>query len=85
MEAQLLNLLSQRFHWASQELLALFRVLPMDASGSMVFFYHPIITTGSSAFETFVLTEDMYEFIDGQLKLKGEEFFSWFEEELKKK
>lgn len=83
---------AERFHrllvnWPVQELLALFRVLVMDLAthSGTVFFYHPVTPFDSSAFEGFQLTEDMYEFIEGRLNLKEGEFFSWFEEEFKKR
>ncbi|MCM8794091.1 MAG: hypothetical protein NC898_06535, partial [Candidatus Omnitrophica bacterium] len=73
--------------WPTPETLALFRVLFMDLAthSGMVFFYHPLTPTESGAFESLALSEDMYEFIEGVLRLRGEEFFSWFEEEFKKK
>ena len=82
--AQLLSLLGPHFDWPAQEILNLFRIYPMDASGAVsVYFYHPIVSADSSAFEGFQLSEEMYEFIEGQLKLKEGDFFSWLEEELK--
>ena len=85
LNADLLNAgLNNRYRWPIQEILNLFRIYPMDASGAgSVYFYHPIVSADSSAFEGFQLSEEMYEFIEGQLKLKEGDFFSWLEEELK--
>ncbi|MCM8766297.1 MAG: hypothetical protein NC920_05640, partial [Candidatus Omnitrophica bacterium] len=77
------------FLWPSQEVLALFRILYSDittgAGTGAIFFYHPVTPTDSGAFDQLALSENMYEFIEGVLRLRGEEFFSWFEEEFKKK
>jgi hypothetical protein len=83
---------AERFHhllanWPIPEVLARFRVLVTDLANhnGVVYFYHPLTPTNTDAFEGFELTPDMYEFIEGKLKLREGEFFSWFEEEFKKK
>ncbi|MDD5613931.1 MAG: hypothetical protein PHQ54_02525, partial [Candidatus Omnitrophica bacterium] len=72
------------FDWPVQELLGFFRVYPGSSGAVSVYFYHPLISADFSAFEGFQLPEDMYEFIEGRLRLKEGDFFSWLEEELKK-
>ena len=83
--AQLLVLLGTRFDWPAQSMLGFFRVYPMDISGAAsVYYYHPLVSSDYSAFEGFQLTEDMYEFIEGQLEIKEGEFSSWLEAEFNK-
>jgi len=79
--------LNERWRWPVPEVIDIYKAYPMDllVRPVPVYFYHPLTTTDAAAFEDFQLTEDMYDFIAGKLQLKQLEFFSWFEEELKRK
>jgi hypothetical protein len=70
-----------------QEILAISRMSTVNLpfNNNTIYGYHPVTPFDVSAFEGYTMSEDMYEFIEGQLQLKEGNFFSWFEEEMKKK
>ncbi len=55
------------------------QVNSFDMMGS-VYFHHPVTETDTSAFDDFQVTEDMYEFIEGTVRLREEGRLLWLEE-----
>ncbi len=82
--------LTERWRWPVQEIIGTdsgTRVYAMDPQVRPipVYFYRPVVTTDAAAFDKFSLTADMYEFIEQNIRGRGEGFFPWLEEEFKKK
>ncbi|MFH1854688.1 MAG: hypothetical protein ABH815_05190, partial [Candidatus Omnitrophota bacterium] len=82
--------LNERWRWPVLELLGplgSFKAYPMDplVIPVPVYFYHPVTPADFSAFDGIKLTDDMYNFIEDKLQMKGTGFFGWFEEEFKKR
>lgn len=71
-------------NWPTPEILSQFKVLTMVRSinSGVIYGYHPVTPIDSSAFEEYEISTDMYEFIEGKIKIREGEFFSWFEEEM---
>ncbi|MGE4357345.1 MAG: MBG domain-containing protein [Candidatus Omnitrophota bacterium] len=89
-EALIYDYLTERWRWPVQEIIGTdtgTRVYAMDPQirPIPVYFYHPVTPTDTGAFEGLALTADMYEFIENNIRARGESFFPWLEEEFKKR